>query len=405
MLIQQRSRRLKLLRETLALDLAERATTGLAALFAGLVCAMTLAAALGVIAVDAWCAHRNHVVACVFGALMMLVGTLALWWLLLMLRSAALPAGVCLPRQAALPLYAKVDRMARRFRMHSVDAIWITSELNASVLQRPRWGLVGRMENHLLLGLPLVYAVSDRQLSVILAHEFAHLATQRKGMDAWARHCIGWWFRITDAIVEASVPVLSRTVDGRSRENVLRAARLSRLEELEADNHAAQVVGAQRVGESLVELALKQRFLDGDYWRRVLSQSARLPYPRIRPYRDMAVGMAAGFRPPSAEDIDAWRSLLRAGGGSDAGFLHPDVSDRLRALSVTLSQSYTGHSEAVVSAAEVLLKPLLPTLAWVFDQAWWHEEAPNWHERFLRAREIKRALARTAPATETSPTS
>ena len=395
----QRSRRLKRQRETVALELADRATAGVAASLAGLILVILLTATLLIVAVDAWFAQRPEAVKALGASV--LAGAFTVWLMRLLLRAAALPDGVYLPQSSATPLYDKVDRMAQRFSMKSVDAIWITRDLNASVLQRPRWGLAGRMENHLLLGLPLIYAVSDRQLSVILAHEFAHLAMQRRGVDAWARHCIGWWFRMTDAVVEASVPVLSRVVDGRSRENVLRAARLSRFEELEADNHAAQIVGARLVGESLVELALKQRFLDGDYWRRVLSQSNRLPYPRIRPYRDMAVGMAAGFRPPPAEDVEAWRALLRAGGGSGAeGFLHPDVSDRLRALSVTLSQSYRGAVGPTVSAAEVLLKPLLPTLTWIFDQVWWQQEAPNWHERFQRSRAIRRALARASASVQ-----
>lgn len=170
-----------------------------------------------------------------------------------------------------------------------------------------------------------------------------------------------------------------RVVESWSARDVLDAMRLSRLEEFEADSVAAGVVGARRVGEALVEVALKERFLNEDYWRKVMAQSRSTPRPLIRPFREMGLGVMAGFRRPTPGTVDI-RDLF--GGTASVADFHPSLAQRLRVLGVNPDVP-RGDAE---SLAATHLSPLLPTLSWVFDRAWWEDSRRDWRLRYERAR-------------------
>lgn len=290
------------------------------------------------------------------------------------------PHGIALSRDSAGSLYRLLDRMSARLGGVPVDAVWVTGDMNAAVLQRPGWGLVGPMQTHLMIGLPLVHSISESQFSAILAHEFGHLYCQRRGWAAWGCHMRAWWYRTFDACLN-DLPVLSRLpfIERWSIADVEVATRLSRLEELEADSVAALCVGAELVGETLVEVALKERFLTRDFWNKVMAQSNSQPRPTIRPYRDLGFGVMAGFRRPTE-----WTELpMSVFGDEDPGLeLHPSLVDRLNALGT----GPVGPRGDEKSAAQRYLTPLLPQLAWTFDRAWWADTRNSWRSSYKRAR-------------------
>lgn len=288
------------------------------------------------------------------------------------------PEGVRLPEVAARRLHHVVGRMSRRFGNVRIDAIWVTGDMNAAILQRPRWGCVGPMETHLIIGLPLVHSVSRRQFGAILAHEFAHLACQRQGSAVWLNHFRAWWFRVLDRCVEGG-GWFGRLLDRLTIGDLHAALRLARFEEFEADAVAARVIGPRIVAEALIEVALKERFLSEDYWRKVMAQSQFRPRPSIRPYREMGLGVLAGFRRPSSGQRDIHALLAEHRFAPD---FHPSLAERLAALGVRPAVSRAEH----LSAADAYLAPLLPGLSWVFDRMWWQGSRDAWRRNYQLSR-------------------
>ncbi|MFA7607021.1 MAG: M48 family metallopeptidase [Rhodocyclaceae bacterium] len=334
---------------------------------------------------EAWFAGHEpdtayRLAASLAGLMLALLGVRAIVWLLV---GDPLPEGVLLPREAARSLHRKVRRMGERFGGLRVDAVWVTGDMNAAVLQRPSLGLFGRMQTHLLLGLPLAHSVTPLQLSAILAHEFAHLAAQRQGRAAWGRHLRSWWFRVIDRLL-ADLPFLEPLVNLLTRRDVLLAAELSRIEEFEADELAARLVGADLIGEALVEVALKEQFLFGDFWDKVMAQSASSARPRILPYREMGLGMSAGFRRPAGGA--ALRALCETHEGGDG--LHPSLGERLDALGAELKEQDDAAHEQ--SAAARHMAPALPMLASAFDREWWEMARTHWLQAHRSARRRRR---------------
>ncbi|MCL1825608.1 MAG: M48 family metalloprotease [Betaproteobacteria bacterium] len=285
-----------------------------------------------------------------------------------------LPEGVSLSPEDARSLHKLIEGMAWVLEAGRIDHVWVTPEMNAAVLQRPRRGFFGRVETHLLIGLPLMHSVTCPQLVAVLAHEFAHLAVQRKGAGKYGALLRAWWLRALDRLGDL-FPAIGAQVDcwlGRFYSNM---ARLARIEEFEADAQATKVVDAGLLGETLIEVSLKEQFLSGDYWPRVLAQSRVRAKPLVRPFRDLCLGMSAGF----LHHVEQGDMLS---GKEPFQSMHPTTRERLRALRV----SPTVFPCDLPSAANRYLLPLLLTLAWVFDRAWWRGVRPDWQLTYRMAR-------------------
>jgi len=202
----------------------------------------------------------------------------------------------------------------------------------------------------------------------VLAHEFAHLGVQRRGLGKYGALLRAWWLRALDKTGEV-FPMLGTLADRILKRIYTNMARLSRIEEFEADARAAQIVDADLLGETLIEVSLKEHFLFQDYWPRVLAQSRVRAKPLVRPFRDLSLGMSAGFFRDASE-----HGLL---GPQASHPLHPTPHERLSALHVKPHVAAAAAASAP-SAAHRYLSPLLLTLAWVFDRAWWQDARPDW---------------------------
>jgi len=83
----------------------------------------------------------------------------------------------------------------------------ITDDFNAAVVQIPRLGLLGWYRNTLLIGLPLMKALTRQQLAAVLAHEFGHLAGGHGRLGNWVYRLRFGWARLAQG---AARPALAR---------------------------------------------------------------------------------------------------------------------------------------------------------------------------------------------------
>jgi Zn-dependent protease with chaperone function len=287
-----------------------------------------------------------------------------------------LPEGIRLSSDDAHNLHQLIKSVGWVLEAGRIDHVWVTPEMNAALLQRPRWGGIGRIETHLFLGLPLMHSVTSPQLMAVLAHEIAHLAMQRKGAGKYGALFRAWLLRTLDRIGDV-FPAIGAQVDCCLDRFYRNMARLARIEEFEADAHATKIVDADLLGDALTEVSLKEQFLSKDYWPRVLAQSMVRAKPLVRPFRELCLGMTVGFLRHAVADDG-----IISDSESPPRSMHPTTRERLSALraSPTLSRGN------LPTAADHYLSPLLLTLAWVFDRAWWRGVRPDWQLTYRIAR-------------------
>lgn len=104
------------------------------------------------------------------GGLALLWGSLSALWLRLQE-----PEGVLIRPEQAPGLFEALERIRKTVQGPALHSVRVDANFNASIVQLPRWGLLGSASNHLVIGLPLLYALDRRRMLAVLAHEYGHL--------------------------------------------------------------------------------------------------------------------------------------------------------------------------------------------------------------------------------------
>lgn len=346
--------------DRLCRDLGGRALAGLLAV-SGSILVLLGGAVVG--AVATWEAiGRGAPIETLFWVLFMLGGVAAVWATLSSLASLApRPSGLPLARAEVRELYELADALAHSAGVRPIRRIYVTGEINASIVQRPRHLGVGEMATDLQIGLPLAHALDPRQLAAVIAHEIGHVVARQRGMHGRSGWLQAWWMRTLDELA-AALPSGFPWFDLQGDALCVKMLLLAQMEEYAADRVAVRLVGAERLAGTLVELCCKADFLANDYLPRVHALSERDAASCVRPYREMGHGFAAGFAQSGAA-MDPQR-LLRADAGDP---FHPTLQDRLDAIGVGMPERRQASGP---SAAQHFFGDSLPFLAWHFDRVW-----------------------------------
>jgi Zn-dependent protease with chaperone function len=302
------------------------------------------------------------------------------------------PSGLRLVPTQTPAVFGLVHDLATRLRTPRFHEILITFEFNAAVVQTPRLGFLGWYRNSLLLGLPLLEAMSPDEFRAVLAHEMGHLSRQHGRFGAWIYRTRALWIRLTERLESQQHWgyhvfdwFLSRWAPYFSAYSFV----LARQHEYEADHFAAEVAGAGNLGRALHRLELLGAYLDQRVWSEVARDAEHL----AKPPQGVPARLAAALRQAPADD-DArewlWAALARR---TDLGDTHPSLTDRLAALA--LAPATDGRHVTVPpgrTAAEEYLGPLRPEIESRLDDAWRRDIAPGWAQRHEAMAAARRRL-------------
>ncbi|HKP76542.1 MAG TPA: M48 family metallopeptidase, partial [Longimicrobiaceae bacterium] len=238
------------------------------------------------------------------------------------------PDGLRVTPEQAPALFAAVEEVRRALRTRRVHTVLLTSEVNASLAQVPRLGILGWHRNYLSLGLPLLQGLSPEHARAVVAHELAHLSRQHSRMGGWVHRVMETWHRLVERVEENARPKGALGAFFRWYVPFLDAfTRVeSRASELEADALAARVVGADALGAALARTAVISRYHNEVFWPWFEARTAERPVPFHGPF-------AARTMAPAPDAGAAWvqESLAKP---DNPFFSHPELRTRLDALGV-----------------------------------------------------------------------
>lgn len=193
----------------------------------------------------------------VFGLLVFCGGVLRALWVVI-----PEPRGRELKREEALPLFQEIDRLCGLLKTPRFDKVMISPQFNAGVAQVPRLGLFGWNRNILMVGVPLMLVLSPDQFRAVLAHEMGHIA----GDDSKFQHKVyrlnDTWRMLYDGLAEDNaaanilfVPFFEWYIPYFFAYTLA----LRRVDEYAADKAAARAMGAEKIADALINLALFPR--------------------------------------------------------------------------------------------------------------------------------------------------
>ncbi len=285
------------------------------------------------------------------------------------------PTGRRLDPTEAPVLFSEVEAVRLRLGAPMPEVVILDHSFNAGVHQTRRYGFTGRTVNTLILGLPLMDALSPHQFRAVLAHEYGHLRAGHsreagltiRALVAWQtliprlQKDGGWTARIFVKMGQRIVPHLS-----------VCSAALRRSDEFEADAACVQLAGATIGASMLSALATRARFADR-YWEGVWQRSVDASSPPTDVYSAFPNALRTHFY---EDDARRWigTALRERSTLTDS---HPSLAERIHAF----AGEPILEPAPTVSAAEHYLGGLRETLAAELDRQWHTEMADAWASR------------------------
>jgi Zn-dependent protease with chaperone function len=301
------------------------------------------------------------------------------------------PQGREISRVQAPALFAAIDEMRRQMKGPRFHHVLIVDEVNAAVVQRPAFGLVGWPRNYLLLGLPLLESMPPAEALAVVAHEYGHLAGAHGRfsgfiyrlrhtwgtVQAYTDHIQGWLGRLVAPVVRWYAPYFNAYTFVLAR----------------ANEYAADAASAELVGTGNAANALKRVNLVGPRHQRFLDQTYERIATEPEPPRDLLCRWAEhATQPPAESDAQRWLgdALDREGHFANS---HPTLRARLAALP-DLDEPLDRPPPVIEgeSAARVWLGDLLDKVRAEFQAQWAERMAGPWAERHAQVQQDQRRL-------------
>lgn len=294
------------------------------------------------------------------------------------------PEGFELPRQDFPALWEILDRLRGGRDGVPIRTVMVDGRLNAAVMQRARFGFIGPNLNYVVIGLPLMAALSPRQLEAILAHELGHLVRADARMGAWIYRLRQSWQTLYGSMHER--PTWTMTVALKFFDWFIPYFNaysfvMARGDEYQADRHSAEKVGPEIAAESLVRVSIAAAAMDHEFWPAYYAEADKRadppgPFQRLRAFLTS---------PYADEAYELGRALAEQTGHIDT---HPSLADRLAAL----GQSPNVVALPVHSAAEAVLGNRLEDITERLDRDWRDKIADYWQQQYAEAEKLRAEL-------------
>ena len=298
------------------------------------------------------------------------------------------PEGAEISETDAPELFAMIEELRRALRSPRFHHVLVTDDFNAGVVQAPRLGLFGGHRNYLLIGLPLMKALTAGQFKAVLAHEFGHLAKGHGRLSNWIYRQRLRWSRLMAALEqEESWGIVLFRPFLRWYTPWFNAFSfpLARANEYEADATSARLASPRVAAEALTTVNVVGSYLEEKYWPQIYRKADDEPQPAISPFVGMGQELA---REIDKGSIEAWlaRAMARTTTLDDT---HPSLSDRLRALDETPRIVLPAFG----AGADHLLGAARQRMELSFDEQWQSRVRPSWEERHRTVQQERQCLA------------
>jgi len=296
-------------------------------------------------------------------------------------------------RRADFPaLHSEVQALHTQLKTPAVHEIILTEEFNAAVAQTPRLGVLGWNRNTVILGLPLLLALTPEQARAVLAHEFGHLSGNHSQFSAWIYRLRLTWYRIMLTFDQAhgfSTALLRRFFDWYAPYFNACSFALARGNEYEADAISARLTSVKDAAQALVSTHVRSDLIHEHYWQPLLKRADADPEPEARPFTGLARFLREST--PSREELlERIRKAVTV--ETDHANTHPALRDRLSAINAP--PVLPGSIER--SAAEAWLGARLPGLLELFDKGWLERNREAWQQRFEYVKDARGKLTELA---------
>lgn len=240
------------------------------------------------------------------------------------------PEGHQLKRKDHPELFRVIDELAQDLDTRSIHAVIINTNLDTSVVQHPRFGILGIQRNVLILGILSLLVLSPEQMRAVLAREL-YVLSKRDRFSGWIYHMRARW----QIVMEKSGFLnrsMRRFVDWyapRFSDYAFPSVRNSRYQ---GDAVAAKLTSPDIVASALL-MQMHASCCDNEYWDELLKKSDFQPRPPENLYSGLMDFFQQSFH--HQEFSECMKTILEIEMNYEHPF--PSLKDRLEALNIVPS--------------------------------------------------------------------
>jgi Zn-dependent protease with chaperone function len=318
--------------------------------------------------------------------LLLWLGGIALVFLIWLVRPRAHFSARNIEPNEAPELFAAIGELQRKLGVEGRIDIAVDKNFNAGAIERRGFlGLLGNKRT-LVLGVPLLSALTRDQVLAVVAHEFGHFSRRHGLLGHWLYRARSGWLHYaahTDdhdsAFEKGAVSFAEWFVPMFSGYSFVHARQC----EYEADADAASAVSASAFADALTQVHVKGRaWVDNldtlvPQWQR----------ENDSPPQDAHARWTQALRGAPAESMQRYLETAIAE-RSDLLDSHPCLTDRLAAL----KQSAGLGAVVGMSAGESLFGDKWAQLVEEFDREWQDEARAGWRFRHFYFAHLVRPL-------------
>ena len=302
------------------------------------------------------------------------------------------PNGRELKYAEAPALFAHLSNIRKQLRGPRIHHVLLTDELNAAIVQHPRFGLLGWEKNYLILGLPLLLALSEEEALAVVAHEYGHLSGKHGRLggfiyrfrSAWGRlqflseQWNDWGSRMIAKLFRWYAPYFNAYTFVFARQN-----------EYVADRCSVEIVGQQHAAGALIKVSVASLFENEKFWPSI--------HRRVADHSEPVKGRSALWREALQSDLDIEtrsRYLHTASQHATDHFdTHPALSERLSAIGLSIANLDHRFADVhAVSAATNWLSNHLQSIQSEFDDAWEANVSDQWRNRHAYLKQCRERM-------------
>ncbi|MEE8481616.1 MAG: M48 family metallopeptidase, partial [Desulfobacterales bacterium] len=286
------------------------------------------------------------------------------------------PEGIELKCEDFLVLSDALEKIRKQLKGPRIHTVLLNGEYNAAISQIPRLGIFGWQKNYLILGLPLMQALSPEHLLAIIAHEYGHLSGSYGKFSSWIYRLRQTWYQVMEAFDQEDTfgnAVFSKFFDWYVPYFNAYSFVHARANEYKADRCSAELTTPAKAAEALTSIYVRGKFLDEDFWPRLNQRADKDPNPTTTLYAETGDRLRDGL---NINDAKRWleQSMADKTGTVDT---HPSLNDRLKAL----DQEPRLPEPIQTSAAEVFLRDGHDFLLKHLSKMWCEHLHLRWQER------------------------
>ena len=277
------------------------------------------------------------------------------------------PDGVIVNAKSAPKLMEEIRAIRAKLGSLKVHRTLIAPEqFNACVVQIPRLGPLGWPRNYLVIGLPLIEAITLEEFRAVIAHELGHLSRRQARFRNWVYRTRQMWSHLSE---QAGTGLLRPFLRWFGPYFNAYTFVLARANEYDADRAAASIAGPEVAARALTATSIKGNYLGERFWADLSKRARSEPNPPAQPFVDYL--RQARALPPEELEAGLRQALAVKTSLHDT---HPCLKDRLQPL----GGEPILPEPVRVSAAEVLLGDLRNALIAQTDGKWAKSLGERW---------------------------